>query len=117
MREKGREGGCGRSKGHDLGRTSRAEAMLSSEPRSSSAKRGSASKENSTRASGRPVYRRVRVSEDNGKISRESITVLSRETLQAGAVLGKVTASGKLTRLRSRLRVRAPKRVDGCAVQ
>ncbi|MGH6900186.1 MAG: head decoration protein, partial [Geminicoccaceae bacterium] len=33
------------------------------------------------------------VSEGNGKISRETITVLSGETLQAGAVLGKVTAS------------------------
>lgn len=33
--------------------------------------------------------------EGNGKISRETITVLSGETLQAGAVLGKVTASGK----------------------
>ena len=35
------------------------------------------------------------VSEGNGKISRETITVLSGETLQAAAVLGKVTASGK----------------------
>ncbi len=35
------------------------------------------------------------VSEGNGTISRESITVLSGETLEAGAVLGKVTASGK----------------------
>jgi hypothetical protein len=35
------------------------------------------------------------VSEGNGKISRETITVLSGETLEAGAVLGKVTASGK----------------------
>ena len=35
------------------------------------------------------------VSEGNGKISRETITVLSSQTLQAGAVLGKVTASGK----------------------
>jgi hypothetical protein len=35
------------------------------------------------------------VSEGNGSISRETITVLSGETLQAGAVLGKVTASGK----------------------
>ena len=35
------------------------------------------------------------VSEGNGKISRETITVLSGQTLQAGRVLGKVTASGK----------------------
>jgi hypothetical protein len=35
------------------------------------------------------------VSEGNGRISRETITVLSGETLKAGAVLGKVTASGK----------------------
>lgn len=35
------------------------------------------------------------VSEGNGAISRETITVLSGETLDAGAVLGKVTASGK----------------------
>ena len=35
------------------------------------------------------------VSEGNGTISRESITVLSGEILEAGAVLGKVTASGK----------------------
>ena len=35
------------------------------------------------------------VSEGNGKISRETITVLSGQTLQPGAVLGKVTASGK----------------------
>jgi hypothetical protein len=35
------------------------------------------------------------VSEGNGRISRETITVLSGETLEAGAVLGKVTASGK----------------------
>ena len=35
------------------------------------------------------------VSEGNGKISRETITVLSGQNLQAGAVLGKVTASGK----------------------
>ena len=35
------------------------------------------------------------VSEGNGKISRETIIVLSGETLEAGAVLGKVTASGK----------------------
>jgi Bacteriophage lambda head decoration protein D len=35
------------------------------------------------------------VSEGNGKISRETITVLSGETLEASAVLGKITASGK----------------------
>jgi Bacteriophage lambda head decoration protein D len=35
------------------------------------------------------------VSEGNGRISRETITVLSGETLEAGAVLGKLTASGK----------------------
>ena len=35
------------------------------------------------------------VSQGNGSISRETITVLSGETLEAGAVLGKVTASGK----------------------
>jgi hypothetical protein len=35
------------------------------------------------------------VSEGNGRISREIITVLSGQTLSAGAVLGKVTASGK----------------------
>jgi Bacteriophage lambda head decoration protein D len=35
------------------------------------------------------------VSEGNGRISRETITVLSGQTLQTAAVLGKVTASGK----------------------
>ena len=35
------------------------------------------------------------VSEGNGTISRETITVLSGEALEVGAVLGKVTASGK----------------------
>jgi hypothetical protein len=35
------------------------------------------------------------VSEGNGRISRDTITVLSGQTLQPGAVLGKVTASGK----------------------
>jgi len=35
------------------------------------------------------------VSEGNGRISREIITVLSGEALQPAAVLGKVTASGK----------------------
>ena len=46
------------------------------------------------------------VSEGNGKISRETITVLSGQNLQAGAVLGKVTASGKYEAL-------APAAVDG----
>jgi Bacteriophage lambda head decoration protein D len=35
------------------------------------------------------------VSEGNGSISRETITVISGETLEAGAFVGKVTASGK----------------------
>ena len=35
------------------------------------------------------------VSEGNGKISRETITVLSGQNLSAATVLGKVTASGK----------------------
>jgi hypothetical protein len=35
------------------------------------------------------------VSEGNGSISRESITVLSGQNLGAAAVLGKITASGK----------------------
>jgi Bacteriophage lambda head decoration protein D len=35
------------------------------------------------------------VSEGNGRISRETITVLSGQDLEAAAVLGKVTASGK----------------------
>jgi hypothetical protein len=35
------------------------------------------------------------VSEGNGKISRETITVLSGQNLEAAAVLGKVTATGK----------------------
>jgi hypothetical protein len=46
------------------------------------------------------------VSEGNGKISRETITVLSGQKLQAGAVLGKITASGKYKAL-------APAAVDG----
>src|SRR5918993_1555799 len=49
------------------------------------------------------------VSEGNGKISRETITVLSGETLEAGAVLGKVTASGKYKAL-------DPAAVDGSEV-
>jgi Bacteriophage lambda head decoration protein D len=49
------------------------------------------------------------VSEGNGRISREIITVLSGETLQAAAVLGKVTASGKYKAL-------DPAAVDGSEV-
>ena len=46
------------------------------------------------------------VSEGNGKISRETITVLSGENLAAAAILGKVTASGKY-------KVLDPAAVDG----
>jgi hypothetical protein len=46
------------------------------------------------------------VSEGNGRISRETITVLSGQNLAAAAVLGKVTASGKYKAL-------APAAVDG----
>jgi hypothetical protein len=46
------------------------------------------------------------VSEGDGRISRETITVLSGQNLQAGAVLGKVTASGKYKALE-------PAAVDG----
>jgi hypothetical protein len=49
------------------------------------------------------------VSEGNGRISRETITVLSGQNLQAAAVLGKVTASGKY-------KVLAPAAVDGSEV-
>lgn len=35
------------------------------------------------------------VAEGNGTISRETITVLAGQTLEAGTVLGKITASGK----------------------
>jgi len=49
------------------------------------------------------------VSEGNGRISRESITVLSGQTLEAAAVLGKVTASGKY-------KVLDPAAVDGSEV-
>lgn len=35
------------------------------------------------------------ISEANGALSREAITVLSGENLVAGTVIGKVTASGK----------------------
>jgi Bacteriophage lambda head decoration protein D len=49
------------------------------------------------------------VSEGNGRISREIITVLSGQTLQAAAVLGKVTASGKYKALN-------PAAVDGSEV-
>ena len=49
------------------------------------------------------------VSEGNGRISRETITVLSGQTLEAAAVLGKVTASGKY-------KVLDPAAVDGAEV-
>ncbi|MEZ5936051.1 MAG: head decoration protein [Alphaproteobacteria bacterium] len=49
------------------------------------------------------------VSEGNGTISRETITALSGETLEAGAALGKVTASGKYKAL-------DPVAVDGSEV-
>jgi len=49
------------------------------------------------------------VSEGNGRISRETIMVLSGQTLEAGAVLGQVTASGKYKAL-------APAAVDGSEV-
>jgi Bacteriophage lambda head decoration protein D len=49
------------------------------------------------------------VSEGNGSISRETVTVLSGEILEAGAVLGKVTASGKYKAL-------DPAAVDGSEV-
>jgi hypothetical protein len=49
------------------------------------------------------------VSEGNGRISREIITVLSGQILSAGAVLGKVTASGKY-------KVLAPAADDGSEV-
>jgi hypothetical protein len=39
------------------------------------------------------------VAEGNGTISRETVTVLSGEVLDAGAVLGRVTASGKYKEL------------------
>ena len=50
------------------------------------------------------------VSEGNGRISRETITMLSGQNLQAAAVLGKVTASGKYKAL-------DPAAVDGQGVQ
>jgi hypothetical protein len=49
------------------------------------------------------------VSEGNGRISRETITVLSGQTLEAAAVLGTVTASGKY-------KVLDPAAVDGSEV-
>jgi hypothetical protein len=49
------------------------------------------------------------VSEGNGRISRDTIIVLSGQTLQPGAVLGKVTASGKY-------KVLAPAADDGSEV-
>jgi hypothetical protein len=48
------------------------------------------------------------VAEGNGTISRESVTLLSGEDLDAGAVLGKVTASGKFKAL-------DPAAIDGSA--
>ncbi|MBF0153250.1 MAG: head decoration protein [Magnetococcales bacterium] len=39
------------------------------------------------------------VSEGNGSISRETVTILSGQNLEAGAILGKVTASGKYREL------------------
>jgi hypothetical protein len=39
------------------------------------------------------------VSEGNGSISRENITVITGQNLKAGAALGKITASGKYTAL------------------
>ena len=49
------------------------------------------------------------VSEGNGRISRETVTVLSGQTLSAGAVLGRITASGKYKAL-------APAANDGSEV-
>ena len=49
------------------------------------------------------------VSEGNGRISRETVTVLSGQSREAGAVLGKVTASGKYRAL-------DPAAVDGSEV-
>lgn len=37
------------------------------------------------------------ISEGNGTISRENVTLISGQNLKAGAVLGKITASGKYT--------------------
>ncbi|OQA32886.1 MAG: hypothetical protein BWY57_01613 [Betaproteobacteria bacterium ADurb.Bin341] len=37
------------------------------------------------------------LSEGNGSISREKITVVAGDVMPAGQVLGKITASGKLT--------------------
>lgn len=39
------------------------------------------------------------VSQGNGSISRETVTILSGQNLEAGAVLGQVTASGKFVAL------------------
>jgi hypothetical protein len=49
------------------------------------------------------------VSEGNGRISRETITILSGQNLSTAAVLGKVTASGKY-------KVLDPAAVDGSEV-
>jgi len=37
------------------------------------------------------------LSEGNGRISRETITLVSGQNLSAGTVIGKITASGKYT--------------------
>jgi hypothetical protein len=37
------------------------------------------------------------LSEGNGSISREEVTIVSGQDLKAGTVLGKITASGKMT--------------------
>jgi hypothetical protein len=37
------------------------------------------------------------VSEGNGQYSRDTVTLISGQDLEAGAVLGKITASGKYT--------------------
>ena len=39
------------------------------------------------------------VSESNGTRSRETVTVITGQNLKAGAVVGKITASGKYTEL------------------
>lgn len=39
------------------------------------------------------------VTEANGNLSRESVTIISGQNLKAGAALGKITASGKYTAL------------------
>ena len=51
----------------------------------------------------------VLLSEANGALSREVVTIASGQNLEAGAVLGKVTASGKYVGL-------APDATDGSEV-